>query len=189
MVQDRLSRLASPHRRPRRHVAGIQPTALLARAANTGRCHCWSRKRIRSKFLNCSIGSIAPTRTRPSALGPPRSTIALDHRNGRVPSPACAGFAPSWADQGRRAAISIVITLREGAAYLAHRGANPAHAASADSSPFRRRCDDIAHASAFEVEAVLDVASCSGFDGVNHRAARALGGRIAAMTTALVRWR
>ncbi|MBP9086092.1 MAG: hypothetical protein KBG15_08235 [Kofleriaceae bacterium] len=53
----------------------------------------------------------------------------------------------------------------------------------------RRRFFDIAHAAAFEVEAVLDSARCSGFDGVNDRAASALAGRVAAMTTALVRGR
>ena len=90
--------------------------------------------------------------------------------------------AGSWrtvgdlADQGRRAAISIVLNLREGSAYLS-------------GSPSRRRFFDIAHASAFEVEAVLDIARCSGFDSVNDRAASALAGRVAAMTTALVRGR
>ena len=88
-------------------------------------------------------------------------------------SPAFAGFAPCWADQGRRAAISIALNLREGSAYLA-------------GSPSRRRFFDIAHASAFEVEAVLDIARCCGFDAVDDRAARALAGRVAAMTSALV---
>ncbi|MBP9086308.1 MAG: four helix bundle protein [Kofleriaceae bacterium] len=80
------------------------------------------------------------------------------------------------ANQGRRAAISIALNLREGSAYL-HR------------SPSRRRFFEIAHASAFEVEAVLDIARCRGFDGVNDRAARALAGRVAAITTAMVRGR
>ena len=92
----------------------------------------------------------------------------------RPRSPAFAGFASSWADQGRRAAVSIALNLREGSAYLA-------------GSPSRRRFFDIAHASAFEVEAVLDIAQCCGFDAVGDRAARALAGRVAAMTTALVR--
>ncbi|MBP9084777.1 MAG: hypothetical protein KBG15_01615 [Kofleriaceae bacterium] len=65
----------------------------------------------------------------------------------------------------------------------------PANAGSEAGSPSRRRFFDIAHASAFEVEAVLDIARCSGFDGVNDRAASALAGRVAAMTTALVRGR
>ncbi len=56
-------------------------------------------------------------------------------------------------------------------------------------SPSRRRCFDIAHASAFEVEAVLDIAQCCGFDGLEDRAARVLAVRVAAMTTALVRRR
>ena len=56
-------------------------------------------------------------------------------------------------------------------------------------SPSRRRFFDIAHGSAFEVEAVLDIARCCGFDGVEDRAARALAGRVAAITTALVRRR
>lgn len=90
--------------------------------------------------------------------------------------------AASWrtvgdlADQGRRAAISVALNLREGSAYLA-------------GSPSRRRFFDIAHASAFEVEAVLDIACCCGFDSVNDRIARALAGRVAAMTTVLVRGR
>ena len=90
--------------------------------------------------------------------------------------------AASWrtvgdlADQGRRAAISVALNLREGSAYLA-------------GSRSRRRFFDIAHASAFEVEAVLDIARCCGFDAVEDRAARALAGRVAAMTTALVRRR
>jgi four helix bundle protein len=90
--------------------------------------------------------------------------------------------ATSWrtvgdlADQGRRAAVSVALNLREGSAYLA-------------GSPSRRRFFDIAHASAFEVEAVLDIARCCGFDGVEDRAARALAGRVAAMTTVLVRGR
>ncbi len=90
--------------------------------------------------------------------------------------------ATSWrtvgdlADQGRRAAVSVALNLREGSAYLA-------------GSPSRRRFFDIAHASAFEVEAVLDIARCCGFDGLEDRAARALAGRVAAMTTALVRRR
>ena len=58
-----------------------------------------------------------------------------------------------------------------------------------DNSPSRRRFFDIAHGSAFEVEAVLDIARCCGFDGIDDRAARALAGRVAAMTTALVRRR
>ncbi|MBP9088422.1 MAG: hypothetical protein KBG15_20035 [Kofleriaceae bacterium] len=56
-------------------------------------------------------------------------------------------------------------------------------------SPSRRRFFNIAHGSAFEVEAVLDIARCCGFDGVADRAARALAGRLAAMTTVLVRRR
>ncbi len=56
-------------------------------------------------------------------------------------------------------------------------------------SPSRRRFFDIAHAAAFEVEAVLASARYRGFDGVHDRAARALAGRVAAMTTALVRGR
>ena len=87
--------------------------------------------------------------------------------------------ATSWrtvgdlADQGRRAAVSVALNLREGSAYLA-------------GSPSRRRFFDIAHGSAFEVESVLDIARCCGFDGLEDRAARALAGRVAAMTTALV---
>lgn len=94
---------------------------------------------------------------------------------------ACAAAA-SWrtvgdlGDQGRRAAVSVTLNLREGSAYLA-------------GSPSRSRFFDIAHASAFEVESVLDIAQCCGFDGVDNRAARALAGRVAAMTTALVRRR
>ena len=90
--------------------------------------------------------------------------------------------AASWrtvgdlGDQGRRAAVSVALNLREGSAYLA-------------GSPSRRRFFDIAHASAFEVEAVLDIARYCGFDGVDDRAARALAGRVAAMTTAVVRRR
>ena len=90
--------------------------------------------------------------------------------------------AASWrtvgdlADQGRRAAVSVALNLREGSAYLA-------------GSASRRRFFDIAHGSAFEVEAVLDIARCCGFDTVEDRAARALAGRVAAMTTALVRRR
>ena len=94
----------------------------------------------------------------------------------RPRSPAFAGFAPSRADQGRRAAVSVALSLREGSAYLA-------------GSPSRRRFFDIAHASAWEIHAVLDIARCCGFDGVEDRAARALAGRVAAMTTALVRRR
>jgi four helix bundle protein len=90
--------------------------------------------------------------------------------------------AASWrtvgdlGDQGRRAAVSGALNLREGSAYLA-------------GSPSRRRFFDIAHASAFEVEAVLDIVRCCGFDGLEDRAAQALAGRVAAMTTALVRGR
>jgi four helix bundle protein len=80
------------------------------------------------------------------------------------------------ADQGRRASISIALNLREGSAYLA-------------GSPSRRRFFDIAHASAFEVEAVPDIARTCGFDSVADRAASVLAGRVAAMTTALVRRR
>ncbi|MBP9085325.1 MAG: four helix bundle protein [Kofleriaceae bacterium] len=72
--------------------------------------------------------------------------------------------------------MSVALNLREGSAYL-------------HGSPARRRFFDIAHASAFKVEAVLDIARCSGFDGVNDRAASALAGRVAAMTTALARGR
>ena len=79
-------------------------------------------------------------------------------------------------DQGRRAAVSVALNLREGSAYLA-------------GSPSRRRFFDIAHGSAFEVEAVLDIARCCGFDGLDDRAARILAGRVAAMTTTLVRRR
>ncbi|MBP9086282.1 MAG: hypothetical protein KBG15_09185 [Kofleriaceae bacterium] len=49
------------------------------------------------------------------------------------------------------------------------------------------RVTGIAHASAVEVEAVLDIARCSCFDGVNDRAASAMAGRVVAMTTVLVR--
>ena len=48
---------------------------------------------------------------------------------------------------------------------------------------------DIAHGSAWETNAVLDIARCCGFDAVEDRAARALAGRVAAMTTVLVRRR
>ncbi len=90
--------------------------------------------------------------------------------------------AASWrtvgdlADQGRRAAVSVALNLREGSAYLA-------------GSPSRRRFFDIAHGSAWEIHAVLDIARCCGFDSVEDRAARALADRVAAMTTALVRRR
>ncbi|MBP9088703.1 MAG: hypothetical protein KBG15_21445 [Kofleriaceae bacterium] len=58
-----------------------------------------------------------------------------------------------------------------------------------DSLPLRRRFFASAHASAFEVEAVLDISRCSGVDSVNDRAASILAGRVAAMPTALVRGR
>ena len=77
------------------------------------------------------------------------------------------------ADQGRRAAVSVALNLREGSAYLA-------------GSASRRRFFDIAHGSAWETNAVLDIARCCGFDGLEDRTARALAGRVAAMTTALV---
>jgi four helix bundle protein len=79
-------------------------------------------------------------------------------------------------DQGRRASISIALNLREGSAYPA-------------GSPSRRRFFDIAHASAFEVEAVLDIARSCGFDDNAARAASLLAGRVAAMTTVLIRHR
>jgi four helix bundle protein len=77
-------------------------------------------------------------------------------------------------DQGRRASISIALNLREGSAYPS-------------GSPSRRRFFDITHASAFEVEAVLDIARSCGFDDRADRAASLLAGRVAAMTTVLVR--
>jgi hypothetical protein len=82
-----------------------------------------------------------------------------------IPLPAFAGSLHHG--QGRRASISIALNLREGSAYLA-------------GSPSRRRFFDIAHASAFEVEAVLDIARICGFDSVADRAASVLAGRVAA---------
>ncbi len=131
--------------------------------------------------LHDENGDLAPQRSLGSLhVGGPARFIAYDLSLQLVIAVRLA--AASWrtvgdlADQGRRAAISISLNLREGSAYPA-------------GSPTRRRFFDIAHASAFEVEAVLDIARCCGFDAVDERAAQALAGRVAAMTTVLVRGR
>ena len=52
-----------------------------------------------------------------------------------------------------------------------------------------RRFFAIAHASASEPNTLLDIAQCCGFDGLEDRAVQTLVGRVAAVTTALVRRR